>query len=132
MTKDIGVHGNLFGGIMMQWLDECTAAYAYNYCCTPNMVTLKMDEVLFKKSVKVNDLVRIYAGVERIGNSSITINVEARNHSVYSREETVACSTRMIFVKIDSKGKSISIDQSVKDAWMKTQNFKNGSKRNDN
>jgi acyl-CoA thioesterase YciA len=38
MAKDIGIHGNLFGGTLMAWLDEAAAAYATEYCYTPNMV----------------------------------------------------------------------------------------------
>ncbi len=32
MAKDIGIHGNLFGGILMAWIDEVVAAYATEYC----------------------------------------------------------------------------------------------------
>jgi len=55
MVKDIGVHGNLFGGIMMAWIDEAASAMAVSTCHTPNMVTVKVDElILRKKSKKVS------------------------------------------------------------------------------
>ena len=41
MGKDIGIHGNMFGGILMAWIDEAAAAYATEYCYTPNMVAQK-------------------------------------------------------------------------------------------
>ena len=28
MSKDVGVHGNLFGGIMLSWIDEAAGAEA--------------------------------------------------------------------------------------------------------
>ena len=28
MTKDVGFHGNLFGGLMLSWLDEAGATLA--------------------------------------------------------------------------------------------------------
>jgi len=59
MTKDLGVHGNLFGGKLLAALDEAVACYATMYCRTPNMVTLKISEVIFKEAVKVNNQVRI-------------------------------------------------------------------------
>jgi acyl-CoA thioesterase YciA len=34
MGKDIGIHGNVFGGFMMSWIDEAAAAYATEYCAT--------------------------------------------------------------------------------------------------
>jgi acyl-CoA thioesterase YciA len=60
MSKDIGIHGNLFGGILMSWIDEAAAAFATEYCHTPNMVTLRVGELLFKKPVKTGNHLRIY------------------------------------------------------------------------
>lgn len=31
MTRDIGIHGNLFGGILMSWVDEAAGAFATEY-----------------------------------------------------------------------------------------------------
>ncbi len=39
MTKDLGVHGNLFGGIMLAWLDEAGAAFACEKAQSTHMVT---------------------------------------------------------------------------------------------
>jgi acyl-CoA thioesterase YciA len=50
--QNIGVHGNLFGGVMLGWLDEAGGAFAAQYCDTPRMVTLKMSETIFKKPVR--------------------------------------------------------------------------------
>jgi acyl-CoA thioesterase YciA len=52
MVKDIGVHGNLFGGIMMSWIDEAASAMAVQVCHTPNMVTVKIEELLFREKGK--------------------------------------------------------------------------------
>jgi acyl-CoA thioesterase YciA len=42
MTKDIGIHGNPFGGILMAWLDEAGASLATEFCRTPYLVTFKI------------------------------------------------------------------------------------------
>lgn len=114
MEKDLGVHGNLFGGIMLSWLDEAAATMAYEVCRSPSMVTLKIDEVLFGKPVKTGFHVKIYGDVVGMGNSSITLNIEARKHNVYNGEETVVCSTNFTFVKIDEQGGSIPISESIR------------------
>ena len=77
-ASEIGYNGNLFGGAMLSWLDEAGAAFAGYLCRTPNMVTLKMDEVRFRRPVKISHHVRIYARIHHLGTSSLTINVEAR------------------------------------------------------
>ena len=48
MTKDVGFHGNLFGGLMLSWLDEAAAALAAELCESPRMVTVKISEVIFQ------------------------------------------------------------------------------------
>ena len=54
MKKDIGVHNNLFGGIMLAWLDEAGAAFTSQQIDSPNILTLKMSEVLFKEPIRVS------------------------------------------------------------------------------
>jgi acyl-CoA thioesterase YciA len=110
MAKDIGIHGNLFGGIMMSWIDEAAATYASEYCKTSSLVTVKMGEMVFKKAVKAGNHIRIYGNVSRLGNSSITLNVEARRYNVISSEEIVVCSTNITFVRIDEEGNPIRIE----------------------
>ena len=117
MTKDIGVHGNLFGGNMLAWLDEAAATWACSVCQNPNMVTAKIDEMVFERPVKNGDQVIIYGEVKRVGRSSTTIYIEARNKEFYSHEEEIVCSTIFIFVRVNEKGKSIPIDQQVRDKY---------------
>jgi acyl-CoA thioesterase YciA len=114
MGKDIGIHGNVFGGFMMSWIDEAAAAFATEYCCTPNMVTLRVGEMLFKKPLKAGNHIRLYGDVAHLGNTSITLNVEARKYNVYSGEETVMCTTSTTFVRIDDDGQPTPIGESVK------------------
>jgi acyl-CoA thioesterase YciA len=114
MGKDIGIHGNVFGGFMMSWIDEAGAAFATEYCCTPNMVTLKVGEMLFKKPLKTGNHVRLYGEVVHLGNTSITLNIDARKYNVYSGVETSVCTTSITFVRIDDDGLPTPIGESVK------------------
>jgi acyl-CoA thioesterase YciA len=114
MSRDIGIHGNLFGGTLMAWLDESAAAFATEYCFTPNMVTVRVGELIFKKPLKSGQHVRIYGEVERLGDTSISLNLEARKYSLYSAEETVVCTTSFTFVRIDDDGTPTSIGETVK------------------
>jgi len=113
-TGDIGIYNNLFGGKMLAWMDEAGGTYSAAVCCTPYMITLKMDEVVFKKPVKVNDHIRIYGEVKRMGNSSLTINLEARRFNFASHIEELVCSTTITFVRIDEYGQAVPIAADVK------------------
>ncbi|MBK7129664.1 MAG: acyl-CoA thioesterase [Crocinitomicaceae bacterium] len=114
MTKDIGVHGNLFGGHMLAWLDEAAATWACSVCKNPNMVTVKIDEMIFQRPVKNGQQVNIYGEVKGIGNSSIIVYVEARHVNFYTGEEKIVSSTYFTFVRIDDAGSAIPIEESIR------------------
>lgn len=114
MQYQIGVHGNLFGGEMMSALDEAAAAYACQLCDSPKMVTKKIEEVIFENPVKVGNILKIYGSVYKIGNTSITLNLEARKHNVYTGQQKLVCSTKVVFVRIDDEGSPVPISERVK------------------
>ena len=115
--SDLGFHGNLFGGKCLSWIDAAGAAYAMEVCDSPRMVTVKIDECVFKKSAKEGQLLKIYGKVLDIGNSSLTLELEARSHNVYSGTQTVILSTNIKFVRIDENGDSIPISDRVKSKY---------------
>ena len=114
MTRDIGIHRNLFGGTLMSWIDEAAAAYATEYCYTPNMVTVHVGELIFKKPLKAGQHVRIYGEVYKLGETSITLKIEAKKYNVYSSEETIVCTTTITFVRIDDDGTPTPIGETIK------------------
>jgi acyl-CoA thioesterase YciA len=108
-TQNIGFHGNLFGGIMLSWLDEAGAAFAAQVCGTPRVVTKSISEVVFEKPVRPGQIIKIYGNVLKIGVSSLTIKLEARRHSVYNGSQKKVCSIDTVFVRIDGDGEPVPI-----------------------
>ena len=108
-TSDIGVNDNLFGGRMLSWLDESGSIMASSVCGSANVITLKIDEVLFKRPVIVKEQIRIYGKVEHIGNTSVKLFLEARRINIHDDTEDVVCSTCMLFVNIDEDGNPLRI-----------------------
>lgn len=117
MASELGVHGNLFGGTMMSILDEAAAAYACQICDSPRMVTKKIEEVIFQNPVKVGNILKVYADVNKIGNTSITLDLEVRKHNVYTGQQKVVCSTKIVFVRIDDEGSPVPISERVKSRY---------------
>ena len=111
---DLGFHANLFGGKLMAWIDAAGAALAMEVCDTPRMVTVKIDECIFKKPAKEGQLLKIYGKVAKIGNTSLTLYLEARAHNVYSGTQSVILSTNITFVRIDESGEPVPISERVK------------------
>ena len=111
---DLGFHANLFGGKLLAWLDAAGAAYAMEVCDTPRMVTIKIDECLFKRPAKEGQLLKIYGKVHEVGNTSVTLYLEARAHNVYSGSQAVILSTKIKFVRIDENNEPIPISDRVR------------------
>jgi len=111
---DIGVHDNMFGGTMMSLIDDAAASYAAQICDTPRIVTIKIDELIFKRPVKVGNLIKIYGKVLEFGRTSVSLYIEVRKHNVYTGEQDVVTHTNIKFVKIDDDGNSVPIQEYVK------------------
>lgn len=113
-VSDIGVHSNMFGGTMLALIDQSSGAYASQICDTPRMVTIKIDELIFKNPVKEGNIIKIYARVKEFGRTSISIYMEVRKHNVYTGVQEVVVHTEITFVRIDEEGNPIPISERVK------------------
>jgi acyl-CoA thioesterase YciA len=111
---DLGFHGNLFGGKLLSWVDAAVAAYAMERCHSKNMITVALDKCVFEKPAKEGQLVKIYANMSRVGNTSATFDVEARNYNVFRGDEDIILKTSMTFVRVDDEGVPIPISEQVK------------------
>lgn len=111
---DIGIHNNMFGGKLMSLIDDAAGAFAAQVCDSPNMVTIKIDELIFKKAVKSGSILKVYGKVLRFGNSSIELYMEIRKHNVYTGVQELVTHTNTTFVRIDEDGKSLPIAEYIK------------------
>ena len=115
--SDLGFHGNLFGGKLLAWIDAAGAAYASQVCDSPRMVTVLIEECLFKKPAKEGHLLKIYGKVLTIGTTSVTLKVEARSHNVYDGRQAIILTTNIKFVRVDEQGEPIPISGRVKEKF---------------
>jgi len=113
-ASDIGLSNNMFGGIILSLIDESAVAYAMQLCDTPRMVTVKIDELVFKKPVKVGNLLKVYGKVIEFGTTSVSIYIEVRKHNVYNGVQETVTHTNIKFVRIDDEGNSLAISERIK------------------
>jgi acyl-CoA thioesterase YciA len=114
---DIGVHDNMFGGTILSIIDDASASYASQICDTQRVVTLKIDELIFAKPVKVGNILKVYGEVKEFGTTSITLYIEVRKHNVYTGLQTVVTHTNIKFVRIDDEGTPLAISERVKERY---------------
>jgi acyl-CoA hydrolase len=77
--EDLNPNHSLFGGRLLQWIDEEAALYAIIQLENTKVVTKFISEINFVSSAKQGDIIEI--GIEAIhfGSSSITLRCDVRN-----------------------------------------------------
>ena len=100
--EDLNPNHTLFGGRLLQWIDEEAALYAIVQLETPRCVTKYISEINFISSAKQGDIIEI--GIEAIdfGNTSITLTCDVRNMMT---RQTIITIDKLIFVGVDEGGK---------------------------
>ena len=105
MPADANANGDIFGGWIMAQVDLAGAVLPARIA-KGRIVTVAVNQFIFKQAVSVGDLLSFYARVERIGRTSVTVNVEvyaerdpANLHVVKVTEANVT------YVAIDHEGR---------------------------
>jgi acyl-CoA thioesterase YciA len=75
MPADANGNGDIFGGWIMAQVDIAGAVLPARIA-KGRIVTVAVNEFIFKQPVSVSDLLSFYAKLERIGKTSVTVNVE--------------------------------------------------------
>ena len=101
--EDLNANGTLFGGRLLEWIDEEAALYTIIQLENHKIVTKCMSEIDFKASAKKGDVIEI--GIEAIafGNASITLSCEVRNKMT---REIIVTISKIVMVNIGPDGKS--------------------------
>jgi acyl-CoA thioesterase YciA len=88
MPADRNYVGDIFGGWIMSQVDIAGSIPAMRRA-RGRVATVAVNSFLFKQPVFVGDLVSFYAEVVRVGNTSITVNVEVYAQRNPEKEECV-------------------------------------------
>jgi acyl-CoA thioesterase YciA len=75
MPSDANFNGDIFGGWIMAQVDLAGAVLPARIA-KGRIATVAVNQFVFKQPVSMGDLLSFYARVERVGTTSITVNVE--------------------------------------------------------
>lgn len=105
MTPDMAnFSGKVHGGAILKKLDEvayaCASRYSGHY-----VVTLSVDQVLFKQPIHVGELVTFLASVNHVGRSSMEIGVKVVAEDIREKLIRHTNSCYLTMVAVDSDGK---------------------------
>ena len=109
MPADCNANGDIFGGWVMAQVDLAGSVLPARYV-QGRMATVAVNEFIFKQPVRVGDILSFFAHVSRIGNTSITVQVEVYaeryRHQGQFMKVTEASLT---YVAIDDNGRPRAI-----------------------
>jgi acyl-CoA thioesterase YciA len=88
MPADANMYGDVFGGWIMAQVDLAGSLPAARRA-KGRVATIAVNSFLFKHPVFVGDLLSFYANVVKVGNTSITVNVEVYAERSHPPSETV-------------------------------------------
>ena len=109
MTPDMSnFSGNVHGGTILKFLDQvayaCASRYAGRY-----VVTLSVDQVMFRQPIHVGELVTFLAAVNHTGNSSMEVGIKVVAENIQTQEVRHANSCFFTMVAVDDQRKPISV-----------------------
>ena len=112
MPADANPAGDIFGGWVMSQMDLAAFVRA-NDVAGGRTVTVAVNEIVFKKPVKIGDTLCVYTRIEKIGRTSVTLKIEAwtRRHYRDSREKVTEAV--FIMVAVDENGEPCPVRKDV-------------------
>ena len=109
MTPDMAnFSGNVHGGTILKLLDQvayaCASRYARSY-----VVTLSVDQVMFRQPIHVGELVTFMASVNNTGTSSMEIGIKVVTENIRNQVVRHANSCFFTMVAVGDDGKPVPV-----------------------
>lgn len=102
--EDLNPNQSLFGGRLLQWIDEEAALYTVIQLENKHVVTKFMSEIDFISAPKQGDIIEIGIMATHFGNTSVTLRCEVRNKIT---RQPILRIERIVFVNLDEEGNPV-------------------------
>jgi acyl-CoA hydrolase len=102
--EDLNPNQSLFGGRLLQWIDEESALYAVIQLENYHVVTKFISEINFISAPKQGDIIEIGIMATHFGSTSLTMRCEVRNKL---NREMILTIEKIVFVNLDKDGKPV-------------------------
>ena len=113
MTPDMAnFSGNVHGGHILKLLDQvayaCASRYAQRY-----VVTLSVDQVVFRQPIHVGELVTFLASINYTGTTSMEVGIKVVTENIQSQVMRHANSCFFTMVAVNEAGRPVHVAQLV-------------------
>jgi len=99
--EDLNPNNTLFGGRLLQWIDEEAALYAMIQLENRHIVTKFMSEIDFIQAPRQGDIIEIGIIATHFGRTSLTLRCEVRNKLT---RQSILTIDRIVFVNLNIDG----------------------------
>jgi acyl-CoA thioesterase YciA len=106
MPRDTNPMGSIFGGVILSYIDQAGAIGARREVVKaggspPNLVTVAVNRVEFKKPVLVGDVIRFWTRLDRMGTTSVTMHIQVEVDR--GTEVLQVTEAEVVYVGVDNK-----------------------------
>ncbi len=109
MPRDTNAFGTIFGGVILAEIDLAAAVEACRHH-SGRVVTMAMDQIIFRAPVYVGDCVSFFTSTDRIGTTSITVSVNVWAERRFSHGANVfVTEAKVTMVALDEDGKKVKV-----------------------
>lgn len=98
MPNDLNFAGSLFGGRILEWIDEEAYIFAACQLDARSLVTKHIGAISFETSAYQGDVVEFGLGVKAVGRTSLTVTCVVRNKQT---KQNICVAEEVVFVHID-------------------------------
>lgn len=112
LPNDTNTLNNLMGGRLMHWLDIVSAIAAQKHS-NRIVVTASVDNISFKHSIKLGNVITMEAQVTRAFNSSIEVHVNVWAEDIPSGTKIKSNEAFLTFVAVDQMGSPIDVPEAL-------------------
>lgn len=106
---DINANGHIFGGWILSQMDIAAGIVASRRAKGP-VATIAIDAMKFLAPIHLRDLISVFAEVERVGRTSMSVKIEVIAHRDLGATEVKVTEGVFTFVALDSNHRPRAVD----------------------
>lgn len=112
LPNDTNFHNNLFGGMLMSWVDIIASVAARRHCYS-QVVTASINSISFDKPIMLGDTVTLEAKVSRAFNTSMEIFIDVWVQNLRTGVKHKSNEAITTFVALDDSGKPKKVPELI-------------------
>jgi uncharacterized protein (TIGR00369 family) len=122
------VHGNVHGGWIMKLVDEAGALACMRHA-QRRVVTVAVDQMVFRQPIRIGDLVNLTAEVSYVGRTSMEAEVHVTAENPLTGECTHTNTAYIVYVALDEHGQPVAVPPLIPETEAEQRRMEQGKSR---